>query len=114
MSPQIAPDPAETLAYLDVLFATADAGWLTVWVAETRGTHWFQSDDLATAAATIAEASATGLNVYVGMGLQRVRLGPDRRGSAATVIGIPGVWDDLDIAGPAHARTDLPPTRAAA
>src|SRR5205823_5481483 len=36
------------------------------------------------------------------------------RGEAAAVIGIPGIWVDIDIAGPAHKAANLPPTRDAA
>ena len=94
-------DQANTHEYLDLLFGTADTGFLPVWTLEDKTTAWFAVTDLADAAAYFAEQSRFGHNVYFGMGIQAAPLGPHRRGEAATVIAIACAWDDLDIAGPA-------------
>jgi hypothetical protein len=48
-------------------------------------------------------------NVYLSVGVQGQR--PHRgRGKQAGVIALPGLWADLDVLGPNHAATNLPPT----
>ena len=48
-------------------------------------------------------------NLYDGVGLHPAPLGEHSRGTAAGVCGIPGFWVDLDVAGPGHKATNLPP-----
>lgn len=45
---------------------------------------------------------------YFNLGYRNVDLGAYKRGSFAHVIGMPGLWLDLDIAGPNHVQTELP------
>jgi len=65
------------------------------------------------------EASTTALelcsdkDVYYGIGIQRDRIEVGR-GTADTVVSIPGLWLDIDIRGPNHAAEDLPPDRESA
>ena len=106
-------DPTAARAYLDAMFGTAERGCLAVWNGRTRLTEWVPVAVLDRAADRIARLAGDGDNVFVGMGLQRAPLGPTKRGTAATVCGIPGIWMDLDIAGPAHKQAALPPDRAA-
>ena len=49
-------------------------------------------------------------NVYVGAGLSPKDYGPRARCKADQIIGIPGLFADIDIAGPAHKKKNLPPT----
>jgi hypothetical protein len=71
------------------------------------------------AAASFAESQAPHTDVYVGMGMRRTapknaKGEPGGRGDAATVEAIPGFWADIDVAGPAHKKPNLPPTLEAA
>lgn len=50
-------------------------------------------------------------NLYVGCGLSAKDLGQHRRARANEVSGIPGLWLDCDLDGPAHEKPNLPKTR---
>lgn len=51
------------------------------------------------------------LQVYFSLGLQRdLPVSTRKRGTAAGVMAIPGLWGDLDIKGPGHVEEDLPET----
>src|SRR5271166_2985252 len=48
-------------------------------------------------------------NVYFAIGVQGQQ--PRRgRGKQAEVIALPGLWADIDVLGPNHVATNLPPT----
>lgn len=47
-----------------------------------------------------------GIDIYFGVGLtDQVNLTQHQRASAEQIVAIPGVWADIDIAGPGHAET---------
>lgn len=52
------------------------------------------------------------LNVYLSVGLRSAKLVNKQRGDATTVVALPAMWLDLDVAGEAHAAKKLPPTKA--
>ena len=60
----------------------------------------------------LAERAANS-DVYLSVALQR-HAPSSGRGTAADVHAVPGVWIDLDVAGPNHKSTDLPKTLAEA
>jgi len=68
---------------------------------------WFGDVD---AASRFAEVESSSSDVYLGVAVRRADRLPARgaRGSAETVDGIPGLWLDVDVAGPAHAKKGLP------
>lgn len=57
-----------------------------------------------------AALDAEGLNVYHGVGLHGADLGVHVRGTKKDVVALPGFWVDIDLAGPGHVATDLPPS----
>ncbi|MBZ5592778.1 MAG: hypothetical protein LAP39_11115 [Acidobacteriia bacterium] len=60
-------------------------------------------------AARIAMLAREKENVYFAIGVQGQQ--PHRgRGKQAGVIALPGLWADIDVLGPNHAATNLPPT----
>jgi len=62
-----------------------------------------------TDAAKSAMLSRDKENVYFAIGVQGQQ--PHRgRGKQAGVIALPGLWADIDVLGPNHAATNLPPT----
>src|SRR5215213_7857817 len=111
-------DETTTLGYLTEFYGSADAGYLSL--AEFRDPapteiSWFPVSDLSGAARFIASAADEGRTIYVGMGLRTAPLAHGRRGDSDSVIGIPGVWGDVDYLDPlAHKREDLPSTPEAA
>jgi hypothetical protein len=71
--------------------------------------RWFADVD---EASSFAEAEARETDVYLGVSVRREDRIPPRgqRGAADTVDGIPGLWIDVDVAGPAHGKKGLPAT----
>lgn len=79
------------------LFALDDAG--------NRPVYWA---DTVTDLARTAWAVAPTHNVWFGVASRRERLGGNRRGGDADCAEVACLWADIDIAGPGHARGDLP------
>ena len=96
--------------FKDALYGSAAAGWLTIFYTPTRQTVWFP------VTAPVPELDLQ-QNCYLGLGLRRQRSGRSRtRGKTDDIIGIPGLWLDLDFDSPgAHkVRHPLPPDQDAA
>jgi hypothetical protein len=119
-------NPAEQAAhaYCSVLFADLDESLdrhqVTILTLPGAGVRWLRAGDPAAIASAVIEADARpGVHaVYLSMGLAHpdaAHTKPDgamRRAGAADIAALPGLWADLDIAGPAHTKKDLPPTEA--
>ena len=101
--------------FLETLFGAAPAElWLYIWTAPDRVSRWFPADRHDLAARYAVEVGAAGHDVYVGAALSPQAYGPNARCKAENTAGIVALWVDLDIAGPAHKKTNLPPTQEAA
>ena len=74
-----------------------------VWIPREGSVYFRKTEE----AAAYAE-SKNDRNVYFGLGTTTKALGVDKRPSAMQVSSIPGLWLDIDIAGPAHKKTNLP------
>lgn len=76
-------------------------GYLVIWSLPTRASTFHPT--IASACQDIDRISDLA-NVFFGIGLQRQ---PERhgRGKADGVSAIPGLWADIDVAGPGHATT---------
>src|SRR5262245_27015638 len=104
---QSAVSSAEEIeGFLRSLFGDAAPGYVTIWTLPDRKTAWFPARDLAAAGQYAATRSITH-DCYFGLGLQEKDLGPNSRGGSDTVIGIGGIWLDVDIKGPAHSQDRL-------
>jgi len=99
------------LGFLTALYSKTQTGHIALWTLQDRKTRWFPVTNLASAAQSAASLSKT-KDVYFGVGLQKSPLGSSKRGEAAGVIAIPGLWADMDVAGPAHKSEKLPPSTA--
>src|SRR5262245_12087093 len=83
-----------------------EESYLLVWTLHNKKSAWFTSID---AAADYIGDAAT--DVYIGVGLAGHAYGPQRRCTSEEIIGIGGLWADLDLKSPAHADKPLPYTR---
>lgn len=101
---------ATALEFFGLLYGEGAPGWLTIWTRQDKLTRYFPAGRLDLAASQAVKLSRRGLDVYFGVGLRRENLGKEQRGKAADVCAIPALWADLDVAGPAHTSTALPPT----
>ncbi len=92
--------------FLRTVFGSLDEASLALWTLQDRRTTFYKN--------TPKQASLNrfkGKDLYFALGMQQ----PDRRGNRAKrseVIGIPGLWADIDYAhDKAHKKEDLPPTQ---
>ena len=108
-----------TLEFLQVLYGEDDLpGSLVLWTSDDKRSFWFSDIEKA---AGMAGRLGKKHNCFLGMALQD----PDKaleikrrgradaeltstRGLETTVTAIPGLWMDIDVAGPNHAQSDLP------
>lgn len=111
-----AQHPSATLQFLADLYDRTDTGWVHLFALDhdtgQRTTRWAPIANLP-ALADEAEALAPSSSVWFGVAPRERDLGT-RRGGSADCITIPALWVDIDIAGPGHAATNLPPDRDAA
>lgn len=107
-------DRAVADEFLAALYGTATAGHIAIWNKQTKETAWFPVSEMGRAADAVAAMADGGRDVYFGVGLHGETLGKTQRGTAEGVIAVPGLWLDIDIAGPNHAQTNLPPDIGAA
>jgi hypothetical protein len=97
----------ETRQFLQSLFASkTDESQVLIWQHPQKISRWFR--DLEQAAKFAEEHASSDL--YVGVGLSPEDYGPNRRCAADNVCGLPALWIDFDVAGPAHQKTNLPAT----
>ena len=105
--PQIVTGPQ---GFKDTLYGDAETGWLTIFYTPSRQTVWFPVTE------PMPDLDLN-QNCYLGVGLRRQRPdNPRTRGKTDDIIGIPGLWLDLDYDSPgAHkVRHSLPPDQDAA
>jgi putative DNA primase/helicase len=91
------------------------SGWLVLWTRQRKETGVFQivtEPDLDRAVDFCGAGALQ--DVYAAIGLQMRQPGNGNRGKEDGVISLPGVWADVDIAGPAHASKELPRTEGEA
>nr|MBA2280277.1 DUF3987 domain-containing protein [Acidimicrobiia bacterium] len=108
----VRPPNPEAVVFLEGLYGAFDDGWLTLFSLHrptgqknTDFRHVTDIVGLATAAAGRADRC-----VWYGVATRRQQLLGGARGGAADCVAIPGLWLDVDVAGPNHTATDLPAT----
>ena len=97
-------------AFKDALYGDTETGWLTIFYTPSRRTVWLPVTD------PIPDLDLE-QNCYLGIGVRKQRPHNGQgRGRTDDVIGIPGLWLDLDYQSPdAHkTRHPLPPSEDAA
>jgi P4 family phage/plasmid primase-like protien len=98
--------------FIQVIHGADLKGWLILWTRRDKVTRAFDlsiETALDQASAYCAECAAQ-QDVYAAAGLQGEKPAGGSRGKEDGVVSVPGVWADIDIAGPAHKSKDLPPT----
>ncbi len=91
MPPEISIGPQ---MFKEILYGDAESGWLTIFYTPSRQIVWFPVTDL------IPELDLE-QNCYFGFGIRRQQ--PDNgrtRGKTDDIIGVPGLWLDLDYESP--------------
>lgn len=100
--------------FLSLLFGhpSLNGLYLTIWDRQTHRTAAFALPAIE-AAATNAMARADTQDVYFGVCPYR-EITPGSRGTAEQAGALVGLWVDIDVQGPAHKVSNLPPNRIAA
>jgi hypothetical protein len=110
----VRPDAELAAQFLHALWPDQQgAGRLVVWSLPSKATQTYALSDLPRAVSDATRLAARA-DVYTGCGLQSRIPAGGKRGDADTVSAIPGVWSDVDVQGPAHKASNLPPTMDAA
>lgn len=91
------------IEWLEHIYPDA-SGWLTLFSLHrdgSRHTDWAEAHDLDTLAQA-AERRAPECDVWFGVATRKAKLDGGRRGGSGDCDAIPGLWLDVDIAGPGH------------
>lgn len=111
MTRPINPATAEAHRFLEAVYGDCEEGHILIWAVDpesgAKRSYWFSVTDLEGAARNAVTLSEW-FHVYRGCGLRAEAMGRYKRGGNDDVIAIPGLWADIDIAGPNHKRSDLP------
>lgn len=100
--PPVALDPAHVRLWLDVLYV-ATPGLMHISATGKWAGRTFEDRDQAAAyVAELDESKPEG--IYLRVTTLKGKPASDGRGSAADSLALPGLWADLDIAGPGHAH----------
>ena len=95
--------------FLEELFGDKDEdSRILIWLNPGKISKWFQSST--EAGVYVESLSSKPVNCYFGCGLRSCSLGPNKRGEHHDIIGIPGFWIDIDVAGDTHSNKNLPAT----
>lgn len=96
--------------YLVELFGGINTGYIHLWIkgVTSQRSLFYPSHDLRKATEEAVSLAQTN-DVYVGMCLRKENLGPHKRGSAEDICAVNCLWLDVDISGPAHKESNLPP-----
>jgi len=95
--------------FFRTLYGDDAPGYLPIFTHTPNRTRWVAANSPAESA-RIAVENGRERDTYFGIGLHKEALGERRRGTAAGVIALPGLWADLDVKGEAHEANNLPPT----
>jgi Superfamily II helicase and inactivated derivatives len=99
----------DTQRFLNALYGNLESGNLYLWTLPDHKTWPFSIDELSMMGAA-AQAIQDDRDVYFGLGGSMSEIKDNERLLANNVSFIPCLWMDIDILGPAHKQTDLPPT----
>lgn len=96
--------------FLDILWPETPDGWNVLCTLRPPKHHYIDPNELENSRIIATRLDQQGLDVYHALGFQpeAARDAGSRR--AEDVLAIPGLWCDIDVAGPNHKQTNLPRT----
>jgi hypothetical protein len=101
------PVESEIRRFLEALFSEKPSDLhILIWTLPDKRSYWFQS----IGKAICFVDSLHHVDVYVGVGLAAKEYGPHNRCPADEIVGIHGVWVDIDLRSDAHPGSTLPGT----
>jgi hypothetical protein len=99
--------------FLEPFTHKPDYCYVAFWSAPSKRSLFVQEINDGLIEQLIAQGDA-GEDVYISVGLSPRDYGTHHRCPADEIAGIVGLWADVDVAGPAHRKLNLPPSEAAA
>jgi hypothetical protein len=101
----IEPDVERAIDFLCTVFGNALEGWVNLFTVEhgtgVRKTAWAPVEIIDELAPAIQSFGRVG-DVWFGCALRKGMLPNGQRGREADCLSIPGLWLDVDVAGPGH------------
>jgi len=98
-----------TQDFFNALWPDDLPGHIYIWTTPDRKTYSFNN----VAAAADKALNCNGHDVYFGLGLSPRALGSGERTKSEDVAALPGLWADIDVAGPGHKGSGLFPSKDA-
>lgn len=95
------------IAFLKGKYGVNYLGHLSLWLKSTKKTTYFSSQEWS-ALEKFLDDHVLIDDVYVALGTQAERLAPHERGSARSVVGVPGFFADIDFRGDQHSSKRYP------
>lgn len=99
------------IIFLEDMYGNLDEGFLYLWTLPDKVTFWFKHSEIKKMQAKAEALSAKGKDVYFGVGIAKEPKDIGRTKNQE-VVGIPGVWLDIDIKDSTHKQQNLPETIA--
>lgn len=101
--------------FFQTLYGHNAQGHLTIWSkrGEKKMTHSYQLPEQLEVAARQALKLSVHYDVYYGVGVRKRAMKHWERGKSSDVMGIPGVWVDIDCKEGCHKKTRLPTVQEA-
>lgn len=101
-----------TSAFLGRLFGGKEPDdYILIWSLQTKKSSWYRNIQQAGVQAQVLSKLG---DVYVGVGISPHAYGESLRCPSEDVVGLVGLWADIDVQGPVHKKQHLPPTFEAA
>jgi putative DNA primase/helicase len=103
-------DKAAIRRFIERVHCRETSGWLVVWTRQNKATKAFYLAEPAAFDRIVDYTAVRALayDTYIAIGLQGQEPANRTRGKEEGVVSLPGLWADIDFAGPAHKKHDLP------
>src|SRR5215831_17342910 len=97
--------------FIERVHGPEPSGWLVLWTRQNKATTAFNLAEAGEIDKAIAHCASSAAihDIYAAVGLQGWKPVNGSRGKEDGVVSLPGLWIDIDIAGPAHKTKELPP-----
>lgn len=96
----------DTRLFIEALYNDkADDAFILLWEQGTHRSYWAKNIDQA-----VKVVEGNNRDVYIGTGLSPRDYGPKHRCLAKNIVGIAGLWADIDVKHPVHKKQNLPNT----
>lgn len=104
----------DTVEFFQVLYPAETEGNTYIWTLPKKCTHVFPCTNASEIAQAARKETEAHNDVYYSVGVSERPFRAYERAKSSDIVGIPGLWVDIDIAGGGHAAKSLPTDYAAA